>query len=101
MKLTSPQIQYVLDQIEAEVIPDDHPVMAQLEQAFGAHTFFLGNDGLEIVEPIDSVEAGTQAANVVKLASWADEKKTSLAPHTPEPVGLVQLGSDEDPDPAA
>jgi len=26
---------------------------------------------------------------VVKLASWSDESRTSLAPHPPEPTNLV------------
>ena len=50
MKLKESQVDQVLDQLPAEVIPDDHPTVAQLETVFGPHTFFIGSEGLHVVE---------------------------------------------------
>ena len=52
MKLTSAQVERTLGQIEARAIPDDHPVVSQLNDLFGEHTFFLDSNGLNIVEPV-------------------------------------------------
>jgi hypothetical protein len=95
MKLASPMVERTLEQFEAEVIPDGHPATAQLTQLFGEHTFFLDNNGLNIVEPADSSRAGEPTWTVVKLASWTDPGRTSLTPHNPEPTNLT-IGFDRD-----
>jgi hypothetical protein len=88
MKLTSAQVKQTLEQFDAEAIPEDHPAAAQLSQAFGDHTFFLDLNGLHIVAPVEppsgNSHAGKRGGQVVKLASWNDSKRTSLAPHEPE-----------------
>src|SRR5215831_16826242 len=88
MKLTSAQVERMLGQIEARAIPDDHPVVPQLNDLFGEHTFFLDDNGLNIVEPAESAEAGiVQSAKIVNLASWdADDE---LEPHEPRPTDVV------------
>jgi hypothetical protein len=93
MKLTSAQVETTLSQFEAQAIPDSHPVVPQLNELFGDHTFFLDGNGLNVVEPIaEAPEA--QAARVVNLANWSDANLTSLAPHEPEPTGaIIELGS--------
>ena len=94
MKLTSVQVERTLSQFQAEAIPDDHPVVPQLNNLFGEHTFFLDGSGLNIVEPADAGRAGTQSAKVVNLANWANPDLTSLAPHEPQPTGVVvQIGT--------
>jgi hypothetical protein len=93
MKLTSAQVERTLSQFEAQAIPDDHPMVQQLSNLFGEHTFFLDMNGLNIVEPAEPTPAG-QAAKVVNLANWSDENQTGLAPHQPEPTDIVVvLGS--------
>ncbi|TMJ93643.1 MAG: hypothetical protein E6G77_23760 [Alphaproteobacteria bacterium] len=52
MKLTSTQIERTLTQFRGEAIPDNHPVIPQLNSLFGEHTFFLDSHGLNIVEPV-------------------------------------------------
>ncbi len=89
MKLNSVQIKQTLSQFEAQAIPDDHPVVLKLNELFGEHTFFLNSDGLNVVEPNESVEAGAQAGTVVNLANWSDAHLASLAPHEPEPTDIV------------
>jgi hypothetical protein len=93
MKLTSAQVERTLGQFDAQAIPDNHPVVPQLNDLFGDHTFFLDSKGLNIVEPADEVpRAG--AARVVNVANWSDPNLTSLAPHEPEPTdAIVEIGS--------
>ena len=51
MKLTSAQVERTLSQLaEGQAIPDSHPVVPQLNELFGDHTFFLDSNGLNIVE---------------------------------------------------
>lgn len=95
MKLTSAQVERTLSQFEAHAIPDSHPMVPQLNELFGDHTFFLDSNGLNVVEPTaEAPRAGAQAARVVNLANWSDANLTSLALHEPEPTdAIVELGS--------
>jgi hypothetical protein len=96
MKLTSAQVERTLSQFEAQAIPDDHPVVPQLNSLFGEHTFFLDSHGLNIVEPAGTALAGSEAqqAKVVNVANWSDGNETKLEPHEPEPTDVVvTLGS--------
>jgi hypothetical protein len=89
MKLSSEAVEQTLTQFEAEPLPDNHPAVAQLNQIFGDHTYFLDGTGLHIVELTEATDSGSQQGVVVKLASWSDESRTSLAPHPPEPTDMV------------
>ena len=66
MKLNSAQVQRTLGQFEARVIPDEDPVIAQLNELFGEHTFFLDQHGLNIVEPVEVTEPSAECARVVQ-----------------------------------
>ena len=89
MRLTTRQIEHTLDQIEAQAIPDDNPAIQQLNRTFGDHTYFLDEDGLNIVETIDNPENGGETTTVVKVGSWTDATHTALATHEPEVTDLV------------
>jgi hypothetical protein len=89
MKLTSALIEQTLTQFEAQVIPDGHPALRQLNELYGDHTFFLDGKGLNIVEPVESVEESVEAGQVVNLASWNNDNPRALAPHEPEPTDVV------------
>jgi hypothetical protein len=94
MKLNSAQLERTLGQFEARAIPDDHPVIPQLKDLFGEHTFFLDSHGLNIVEPVEATGAAAQSAKVVNLASWSDDNRSGLEPHEPETTDVViTLGS--------
>ena len=42
-------------------------------------------------------EVDDQVAHVVKLANWTDERRTTLAPHPPEPTPtVVEIGEDDE-----
>jgi hypothetical protein len=86
MKLNCAQVEQTLSQFEAQVIPDDHPIVPELNDLFGDHTFFLNSDGLNVVEPS---ETGAPAGTVVNLANWTDAHLTSLATHEPEPTEII------------
>lgn len=89
MKLNSTQVKQTLSQFDAQVLPDDHPAVAQLNNLFGDHTFFLDGGGLKVLEPVEAQEAEAQAGEVVSLADWSDSTLTSLKPHEPEMTGVV------------
>ena len=91
MKLNSAQVEQTLTQFEAQVIPDDHPLVPTLNELFGDHTFFLDSNGLNVVEPNESIDSGAPAGTVVNLANWSDAQLTSLAPHEPEPTEVVVI----------
>ncbi len=96
MRLNDMQVKQTLSQIDAQVLPDTHPVAAQLSDMFGEHTFFLDQSGLKVLEPTDTATAiATEipAGEVVSLADWSDPTLTSLMPHAPEMTGtIIQFG---------
>jgi hypothetical protein len=89
MKLNSAQVERALTQYAAQALPDNHPVVPQLNSLFGDHTFFLDDSGLNVLEPAETSEAETQTGRIVNLAYWSDADPTKLAPHEPEPTGVV------------
>ena len=94
MKLDSAQVQRTLGQFEARVIPNDAPVIEQLNELYGEHTFFLDEPGLNIVEPVEAAEPAADHAKVVNLASWTDDSLSSLELHEPAVTDIVvTLGS--------
>lgn len=99
MKLSAERVDRTLSQFEAMPLPEDHPAIAQLNQLFGEHTFFLTVNGLHVVEEPEAPAEGGQKGQVVKLASWSDPERTSLVPHEPEPTDVVvNLGAGERPE---
>jgi hypothetical protein len=92
MKLSTVQVKDVLNQMETQVIPSSHPAMQQLERTFGAHTFFLGGEGLHVVERGEMEGGATEAAYAVKVASWSDDSKTRLVPHPGTVAKAVDIG---------
>jgi hypothetical protein len=96
MKMKSAQVERTLSQFKARAIPDDHPVVPQLNSLFGDHTFFLDSDGLSVVEPTEFTQSGDAlSGTVVKLAIWNDPNLTSLAPQEPELTDIVvELGTE-------
>ncbi|HTP83014.1 MAG TPA: hypothetical protein VMQ11_08720 [Alphaproteobacteria bacterium] len=96
MKLSATQIVQTADEIGAQPVPADHPIVMQLTRIYGDHTFFLDGEGLEIVEATRP-DGADNAACVVKLASWTDDDRTRLAPHEPQTTDVVvMLAPDEE-----
>lgn len=91
MKLTSEQVKQTVNQLGAQVLPDEHPAMPQLNSMFGEHTFFVDERGLKVLEPAASLGADTDrpSGEVVSLADWGDSDLTRLMAHEPEPTGVI------------
>lgn len=89
MKLNSALVERTLSEFDGQAIPDDHPVVPQLNSVFGDHTFFINGSGLHVVEPLEPSEPSPDAGTVIKLAAWTDESRSSLAPQEPEATGVV------------
>jgi hypothetical protein len=89
MKLTAAQVEQTAAQFEAEAVPEASPLVPELSRVFGEHTFFLGRDGLHIVDPIEHDEADLPAGRIVKIASWTDSDRTALAAHDPEFTDVI------------
>ncbi|MEJ2376278.1 MAG: hypothetical protein P8Y53_00050 [Pseudolabrys sp.] len=101
MKLNTALAERTQSQFDAQAIPENHPVVGQLNSLFGDHTFFLDAQGLNIVEPSGTTNGGAQTAQVVKLAGWSDGDRTSLQPHEPEVREVVVVLEPAGPDSAA
>ena len=83
-----------LNSAQADVIPDENPVIAKLNDLFGEHTFFLDQHGLNIVEPVEAAEPSAECARVVKLANWSNDSRSDLKLHEPAETDIVvTLGS--------
>jgi hypothetical protein len=86
MKLSSEKLGSILEQIDAEVIPDDHPSLPKLREVFGDHTFFVDDRGLTIIQPLDQQP---QTGGLVKIACWDDDDPPHLVAHTPEETDVL------------
>jgi hypothetical protein len=89
MRLNEMQVKQTLSQMNAQVLPDDHPATARLTNMFGEHTFFLDQNGLKVLEPTETSEREVPSGEVVSLADWSDATLTSLTPHAPETTGTI------------
>lgn len=89
MKLNSTQIEQTLNQFNAKVIADDNPVIAELSDLFGDHTFFLDGRGLNVLELIELPQMEPESGEMINLADWSDATLTRLRTHQPEPTGIV------------
>ena len=95
MKLSSAEIEHTLEQFDAEVVPDDNPLIQRLQSLFGDHTYFLDDSGLNIVEPAEPDQGRHRMGVVVNIADWTDVGSPSLVPHEPEITDLfVDLKAD-------
>jgi hypothetical protein len=100
MKLNTAQVERTVDQLQAQALPDDHPLIPQLNRLYGEHTFFLNSNGLNIVEPADAaLDVPAPAINsmgvVVNVANWTDSNPPKLEAHEPELTdSTVMLAAD-------
>jgi hypothetical protein len=84
MKLNAAQLERTATQLQAEPIPDDHPLIPRLNQMFGDHTSFLDSNGLNIGMGV-----------VVNLANWTNSNPPKLEAHEPELTeSMVALETD-------
>ena len=84
MILSDKIIEQLHDGLGIDPVPDNYPGLAKLIDMFGAQTFYLTAEGLHIWEYKDVAGEGNQVIVAVKIASWADEKKSDIVVHKPE-----------------
>ena len=103
MRLSNAQTRDVMQQAEAQAIPADHPAVPDLERAFGPHTFFASTEGLHVVERGEVPGPETDAAFLVKIAGWVDDRHSGVIPQRAEVTKVVDIGDhiadlpDDDP----
>ena len=92
MKLNTTQIDRIQEEVGLTPVPEADPVQAQLEEHFGAHTFYVDTSGLYVWEAVGEPELAEPQAVALRVASWANEEKTLLESHEPRATGnLVSL----------
>lgn len=93
MKLTDIQIAATRDSLGATPVPEDHPVMDQLKEAFGEHTFFLDQSGLSLfVDPGEvppEMEVPEGEPRLVMVAAWTDDNRQVLGAVEPVDRGIT------------
>jgi len=98
MRLSAAQVEMAASQLNAEAIPENHPLIPKLNQLFGDHTYFLDDHGLSVVEQAandSSTPSSDGKAVVVSLANWTDSNPPKLEAHEPELTdSVVTLSTD-------
>jgi hypothetical protein len=89
VKLNKTQITKTLSQFQAQVLAEDHPVVAKFYELYGQHTFFLDARGLHVLELLEVPGMEAEEGEIVSLADWSDAGFTKLTTHQPEPTGIV------------
>lgn len=98
MRLSAAQVEMAATQLNAEAIPENHPLIPKLNQLFGDHTYFLNSRGLSVVEQAaldSSAPSADGTAVVVNLANWTESDPPKLEAHEPELTeSVVTLSTD-------
>ena len=100
MKLNTAQVARTVSQLQVEALPEDHPLIPQLNRIFGDHTYFLDGSGLNILEPAAAaleVPASSigEVGVLVNVANWTESNPPKLEVHEPELTNTtVALGTD-------
>ena len=82
MKLNA--VARTVSQLQVDALPEGHPLIAQLNQMYGDHIYFLDTNGRR------AWEVGV----VVNLANWTDSNPPKLEVHEPELTNsTVALGA--------
>ncbi|MBO0716928.1 MAG: hypothetical protein J2P55_06290 [Rhizobiales bacterium] len=100
MKLNTAQVARTVSQLQVEALPEDHPLVPQLNRIFGDHTYFLDGSGLNILEPaaaaleVPPASIG-EVGVLVNVANWTGSDPPKLEVHEPELTDTtVALGTD-------
>jgi hypothetical protein len=95
MILTTPWVEQTQIQYDVQALPDDHPLTEKLREMFGVHTFFVGDEGLHVVEDIEPLVVEIGAREIIRLATWRDDRPSTLQVHEPELVGTVVVAASD------
>ena len=101
MKLTPNQIAASREATAAMPLPDDHPVMEKLTEAFGEHTFFVDQNGLSVFveqsEVPEEVVLPEGDPRLMLIAAWTDETRQALGAVKPVDAGVSLPQTDTPP----
>lgn len=89
MKLRTDVIETLRARVDAEPVPETTIAHDHLSQRFGDHTFYLGNGGAYVFEPLDANAEQPTQLRAVQIAHWADDDHTLLKPQDPEPTATI------------
>lgn len=89
MKLNSRQIASVKQELSLDPLEEENPAMEALRDTFGDHTFYVGTDGLFVIEPANDPTHRSEPAHFVLVAAWTDEQRTALQPVPQQATELV------------
>lgn len=89
MKLTDDQIGRIENQYEVSPIPESEPIIGELSEVFGEHTFYLGESGLVVWDRVEEEENAQDRLVAVQLAAWSDETRSAMRVHEPVSTGIV------------
>ncbi|MDX5361427.1 MAG: hypothetical protein LPL00_08330 [Alphaproteobacteria bacterium] len=101
MRLTEAQVTAVRNALDVEPVEEDNPAMETLRNALGDHTFYLGQEGLFVFEPVPAEQANGEGtpAQLILVAAWTDEERKAVQAVEPQVTNVtVDL---EDAGPAA
>jgi hypothetical protein len=87
MKLNTSQVARTESEIQAQALPENHPLVPELNRLFGDHTYFLNRSGLNIVERASEALSASNAGDtgvVVNIANWTNSSPPKLEAHEPE-----------------
>jgi len=91
MRLSQREIKKVKTQMQAEPVPSDHPALSHLKTYIGDHTFYIGSEGVFIWEYAGGDGEKNERINALRVASWADPGKRTIAMHTPQITETVVM----------
>jgi hypothetical protein len=89
MKPNTAQVARTESEIQAQALPENHPLVPELNRLFGDHTYFLNRSGLNIVErasealELPASNAGDTGV-VINIANWTNSIPPKLEAHEPE-----------------
>ena len=80
MMLTDEQVAAVKAQLDVDALEESNPSMDMLRKQFGEHTFYVGEDGLFMFEPVNAPSHPGQPAHMVQVGAWTDENRNAMKP---------------------
>ena len=95
MKLTDDQIVSIENQYSVSPIPEDEPIIGQLSEIFGDHTFYLGENGLVVWDAIEADGSADERLVAFQVAEWSDDTRSAMRVHEPVSTGIIaSMGAD-------
>ena len=94
MKLSPAQVERTVNQLQIEAIPDNHPLVPQLNRLFGEHTYSASSSPLTTRSAFHRRKRAGLGV-VVNVANWTNANPPKLEAHEPQPTeSLVALETD-------